>query len=280
MSGCADCSARGEIKAASSDDRSDKKPSKRRGRGRSDGRASQMASFAFLLLHWADDWGFLSLRAHPVSFSKKVIQLATLFALTFILIAATTSPSPLIFTDVTIKSGSQLLDQLQEARAELDAGLALRQFESQRLFVDYEGLTEFSFERPGTLGHFELFFIPVSPEGPPPSDGEKSFVLRARGPVQRTPERHQTLVFFGTVTSAKKGNLEVLHEGLVKNGTIHAGNGQLKNFFKCAVAGCASAGTGCLAGGPDWIPCFCLWCGGAAAGCAISELFLPTGPNQ
>jgi hypothetical protein len=90
--------------------------------------------------------------------------------------------------------------------------------------------------------------------------------------LAETPKNSQVLL--GTISTEAK-TPEVKEEKVVVEGKVEPGQGSMKNFFKCSAVGCAPAGLGCLYGGPEWLPSFCLWCGGSVVTCGLTELFFP-----
>src|SRR5258708_8785340 len=130
---------------------------------------------------------------------------------------------------------------------------------------DYKGLSEIAFRVDNEPGFFSLFFIPFNDRDD--KDGLKHIVLLAQSPKS-------TRVLLGQISTETKTS-EVKEENVAVEGKVQPGKGTLKNFFKCSVVGCVPAGLGCLYGGPAWLPCFCLWCGGALATCGLLEVFYP-----
>jgi hypothetical protein len=183
--------------------------------------------------------------------------------------------------DVSLTTGRQLGLQFDRASKDPDVKSALALYAKQGLEPNTDGLALVSFLLAKSQRYYELFFIPTTPSG-----GSQPLILYARlaesnslpTPLEREEGNVSGVVsrkvFTGTIVRSE-GVVEVKDEQVVAKGDIQPSKGQLKNFFKCAAAGCAPAGAGCLLGGPEWLPCFCLWCGGSVAGCGITELFFP-----
>jgi hypothetical protein len=211
--------------------------------------------------------------------------------------------------DITLRSGPQLKERLSQVMADRNGKAALDYFGNTKLYPEWDGLTEVRFRVLNTRDHFSMFFIPVAQrresedldhraptvaarvplpaprheadERPDPrrrgrvdvssaevpTEGLKHLVLVAEGPKR-------TLVLLGTIVTEAKPP-EVKEESVVIDGKVRPGQSQLKSFFKCSVVGCVPAGAGCLLGGPSWLPCFCLWCGGSVVSCGLLELFFP-----
>lgn len=168
------------------------------------------------------------------------------------------------FSDVTLRTGSQLKDRLLDT-LEKDQNMkaAVAFFADDKLKVDTNGLVEITFRVDKAPDLDKMLFVPFDDK----SDGPKHVVVLAQSPKN-------SRVMLATLSGDPKLP-EVKDEKVAIDGKIQPGQGQLKSFFKCAFVSCVGAGAGCLYGGPAWLPCFCLWCGGSAVGCAIIELLLP-----
>jgi hypothetical protein len=136
-------------------------------------------------------------------------------------------------------------------------------FANDNLKIDPDGLFEIKFRVDKAPDFDNLFFVPFY---------EKGNELKHVVVLAQTPKSSRVLL--GTLAGDPK-QPEVKEEKAAVEGKIQSGQGQLKRFFKCTLVSCVGAGAGCMYGGPAWLPCFCLWCGGSAIGCAIVELLVP-----
>jgi hypothetical protein len=230
--------------------------------------SAQLESTAFLSHVWA------GLRSIGSLFSEVVANwvplLGRLLAAGLVgaiaLIGASNPSCAADIKDVTFRTGDQLKERLSQAMAEPNVKTAVLYFGDSKLRLDYNGLTEIKFHVDNNPDFFSLFFIPF--EEPDPKSGLKHLVLLAEAPKS-------SRVLLGTISTDAKPP-EVRDEKLVVEGKIQPSpKGTLKNFFKCSVVGCVPAGLGCLYGGAAWLPCFCLWCGGAVVTCGLTEVFFP-----
>jgi hypothetical protein len=167
------------------------------------------------------------------------------------------------FSDVTVRTGSQLKDRFSKAFENPNVRAAIGYFAEDGLKVDPDGLVDMSFRVDNAPDFDSLFFVPFY---------ERTSEFRHVVVLAQTPKSSR--VFLGTLSGDPK-QPEVKEEKVALDGKIQPGQGQLKSFFKCAIVSCASAGAGCLVGGAAWLPCFCLWCGGATIGCGAVELLVP-----
>ena len=167
-------------------------------------------------------------------------------------------------SDVNLVTGSQLKDALFQVMKDIPNVEAAVNFSSkeQNLKLDFDALVAISF-RVDKKDPGGLFFIPF--RGTDNKDQLKHVVVLAQ-----TPKSSRVLL--GTISTEDPKNPQVTDEKVVVEGKVQQGDGHLKSFFKCAGTNCLGAAAGCLYGGPEWFPCFCLWCGGSAIGCGIVEL--------
>jgi hypothetical protein len=142
---------------------------------------------------------------------------------------------------------------------------AVGYFAERKLFPDSHGFTEIKFRVDNSPDFSSLFFIPF--EGPNANAELKHLALLAE-----TPKNSRVLL--GEI-SAEATPPEVREEKIVVEGKIEPGKGQLKSWLKCSAVGCVPAGLGCFTGGAAWLPCFCLWCGGAVVACGLNEILFP-----
>jgi hypothetical protein len=171
--------------------------------------------------------------------------------------------SPAIFR-YYVRSGSQLKERVSELITNNpNVRAAVKDFEDRKLFGSYGELVEIKVRVNNGPGFSTLLFIPFAE----PDPQLKHFVLLAE-----TPKSSRFLM--GTISTESRPP-EVKDEKLVVDGKIEPGKGSLSNFLKCSVVACAPAGLGCLYGGPSWLPCFCLWCGGGLLTCGLLELLVP-----
>jgi hypothetical protein len=168
-------------------------------------------------------------------------------------------------SDITLRSGSQLKDRIGQAYSNPNFKAAVEYFGERQLRIDYDTLVEVKFRADRKPEIYDLLLVPFSEANRNPA--EKHLVLLAE-----TPKNSKVLL--GTISTEAKPP-EVREEHVVIDGKVQAGQGSLKNFLKCSGGGCAPAGLGCLYGGPEWLPCFCLWCGGSLVACGLEELFFP-----
>lgn len=208
-------------------------------------------------------------------------QVVPLFVLILLFVPITPARSAQ-FSDVTLKTGVQLNDELTDILKNRDVDLLVKRFISDQFVVSHRELTKLDFIADNPQGKYTLFFIPFRRRPPPPPrarphrqeyyadarDGAVGLVVYAQGPKGAK-------VFSGDVLATTERPTNVVGEMEVVDGKVREGHGSLKNFFKCAAAGCAPAAAGCILGGPEWLPCFCLWCGGSVASCGLLELFVP-----
>jgi hypothetical protein len=205
-------------------------------------------------------WRFGRRSTQVVTSSRRLRSAASLIGVIFLLWTPTRATE---FSDVTLRTGSQLKDRFARALENPNMRAALGYFAENGLKVDPDGLVDMSFRVDKAPDFDTLLFIPFYER-----TGEFRHVLV----LAQTPKSSR--VFLGTLSGDPK-QPDVKEERVVVDGKIQPGQGQLKSFFKCAIVGCASAGPGCLVGGAAWLPCFCLWCGGAAIGCGAVELLVP-----
>ena len=171
-------------------------------------------------------------------------------------------------SDITFRSGSQLKERFSELyRNNQDFATAVSYFKRP---ADIGGLVEISFRVDKAPDLSNLFLVPFIDESrgePKPLGDLKRLVILAQ-----TPKSARVLL--GTI-STEGTTPEVKEEKVAVEGKIEPGKGQLKAWFKCTAVGCVPAGFGCLYGGPAWVPCFFLWCGGALVTCGLTELLFP-----
>jgi hypothetical protein len=176
---------------------------------------------------------------------------------------------PKEFTDVTLKTGSQLKDRLDQLFKDRDVTAAGRYFEERKLLPQADGLAEITFRTVITKETYDLFFIPFAEPRPRLPD-VTHLAVSAAGPKG-------SRVVLGTIAAEGKEPV-VKDENVVVEGKVQPaqpGQAFLKNWLKCAALGCLQAGA-CFAGGPAGALCFCLGCGvGSLAGCAIFEYLFP-----
>jgi hypothetical protein len=226
---------------------------------------------AFLSHVWAGIRSIGSLFSEVVANSARPLgrSLTTGLVGAIALIGAS-APSPSSaadITDITFKTGSQLRERAIQSLEDPNVKAAWAYFErDKKLKPDFEGLVEIRFRVDKSPDLSTLFFMPFY-EGPNSKSEQKHLVLLAQ-----TPKTSRVLL--GDISTETKSP-EVIDERVAVEGKVQEGHGQLKSFFKCSVVGCVPAGLGCLYGGPTWLPCFCLWCGGAVVSCGLLEVFLP-----
>jgi hypothetical protein len=176
------------------------------------------------------------------------------------------APDPKDFTDVTLRTGSQLkgrLDQLLKEQPNIRA--ASRYFEDRKLLPQADGLAEIRFRTTKTKENYGLFFIPFAEEKP--VVGQTHLAVSAEGPKG-------SRVILGTI-SAEGNESTAKDEGVVVDGKIQPPDQPfLRNWLKCSLVGCAQA-LSCVLSGPAWPACMCLACGVSVAGCGIVEYLFP-----
>jgi hypothetical protein len=246
--------------------------------------SSKVATITFLPLFRASLWSVGSFFSQVVVHSRGPVG----YRLMSVLVGAvglvwasyTTFAADYKFKDVSVTSGEQLTRRFKHVMGDPSAQVAVAYFAERKLHVDYEGLAEIKFRVDNSPDYFSLFLIPLA--GPAePNNQLKHLVLvaeRSLVPDHKkvsTEQPRNSRVLLGTISTEGK-QIEVKEESIVAEGKVQpAAQGQLKSFFKCAVGACVPAGLGCLYGGPSWLPCFCLWCGGAIASCGLLEAFYP-----
>lgn len=173
---------------------------------------------------------------------------------------------PKDMADITIRSGNQLrgdLDKLMTADRNVRAAVAY--FEQRKLRIHSDGLFEARFRKVSTNENFSMFFIALTDA--PPTPTVQNLVLWTQGP------RGASRTWAGTISIEKE--VEVKEDHAVVDGKVQAGQGRLKSWLKCSLIGCGPAAAGCLRGGPTWLACFGLWCGGGILTCGALELMNP-----
>jgi hypothetical protein len=172
-------------------------------------------------------------------------------------------------TDITVRTGVQLREQLDTLRKKIpQVETGLRYFADQKLYPNSEGLAQYSFRvEQRQPEYYSIFFIPVSAENPT-AQAEQNVHLEVI-----TLDSKGANVFLGTVSSEGK-QVEVKDEKQVVGDKVEPSKDYLKRFLKCTAGACVAA-AGCLVSGPAAIPCFCLSCGAATAGCSLLEYFFP-----
>jgi hypothetical protein len=207
-------------------------------------------------------WRFDRRYAQVVTSSRSrwLRLVASLISVIFLLWAPTRAAE---FSDVTMRTGSQLSDRFARALENPNMRAALGYFAENGLKVDPGGLVDISFRVDNAPDFDDLFLVPFY---------ERTSEFKHVVVLAQTPKHSRVLL--GTLSGDPK-QPEIREEKVSVDGKIQPGQGQLKSFFKCAIVGCAGAGPGCLIGGAAWLPCFCLWCGGGAIGCGIVELLVP-----
>jgi hypothetical protein len=168
-------------------------------------------------------------------------------------------------SDVSLRSGIQLKDRVGQAFKNANFGAAYQYFSEKDLSLNFEGIVEVRFRADHKPEFYDLLLVPFIQ---PNRDAGTTYLVV----LAETPKSSRVLL--GTISIEAK-TIEVKEESIVVDGKIQPGQGTLKNFLKCSAGGCATAGLGCLYGGPDWLPCFCLWCGGSLVACGLTELFFP-----
>jgi hypothetical protein len=184
-----------------------------------------------------------------------------------------------------LRTGAQLKERLSQVSAQPSAKVALEYFAGSKLSPDPNGLAEIRFRQVNVPDYYSLFLIPFVEA---PHSDQKHLILYADGPLTERSggnsgievtgaikSTNRPRVLLGTVSTEINKLPEVKDEKIVTDGKVQPGNGHLKSFVKCSVVGCVPAGAGCLYGGPSWLPCFCLWCGGSIVSCGFLEFFFP-----
>jgi hypothetical protein len=171
-------------------------------------------------------------------------------------------------TNVTVITGPQLIGPLsQEEKQSEDVRAAVRYFEERGDKVNPNGLSVVRFQ--SNDEDYAMFFVPFVQAGATVKDGqERPTVLLAKG-----PKKSKALI--GTIVPQPKGPPEVKDEKIVTNGKIESGNGEMRNFLKCATKDCLTSALLCLATAEGWPVCLCLGCGIGLATCGFTELFFP-----
>jgi hypothetical protein len=230
---------------------------------------AQVETFGFLFGVWAGIRSIGSLFSEVVANSARPLgrSLTTGLVCAIALIGASAPSSAADITDITFKTGFQLRELAIQSLEDPNVKAAWAYFEGdKKLKPDFEGLVEIKFRVDKSPDLYTLFFMPFY-EGPNSKSEQKHLVLLAQAPKT-------SRVLLGDISTETKSP-EVIDERVAVEGKVQEGHGQLKSFFKCSVVGCVPAGLGCLYGGPAWLPCFCLWCGGAVVSCGLLELFFP-----
>jgi hypothetical protein len=266
MSGGCDRCAGTVIQDVRSDGSSGNSPQRRDRRGKTRQSCAQVEAIALLSHIWVGIRDILPFSSQVVARPKRLIRHLVGAA---VLVAAFIVPTLAAeITDVALVTGPQLFGLFVEtAKKDVNVDAALRYYSERGFKANTSGLVQIRFRVADTKDSYRLFFIPVS-ASTTSSDKLQPVILSAQGPKGDK-------VLLGIIYAAEGKTLEVKDEQIATDGKIQQGHDQLKNLFKCSLAGCASAGAGCLLGGPEWLPCFCLWCGGSIVGCGVTELFFP-----
>ncbi len=231
--------------------------------------SAQLESTAFLSHVWAGLRSIGSLFSEVVANSARAFgrPLAAGLVIGVALIGTSAPSIAADITDITFKTGFQLKERAIQTLEDPNVKAAWGYFESdKKLKPDFAGLVEIKFRVDNSPDLSTLFFMPFY-EGPNSKSELKHLVLLAQ-----TPKTSRVLL--GEISTETKSP-EVIDERVAVEGKVQEGHGQVKSFFKCSVVGCVPAGLGCLYGGPAWLPCFCLWCGGAVVSCGLLEVFYP-----
>jgi hypothetical protein len=244
---------------------------------------------AGLFNRWLGVWNFRSLFSELVVAS---LRQCVRYSLAAFIVGAISATAPRDATgadivDVTLRTGGQVKDHFSAATSDRNFRIALDYFEKNNLRPELDGLVEIKFRQSYEIGFYNLLLAPFRPNLPTFKDSdtdqkEKYLIVYAERPQERagspgrpgiadTPDL-QPKVLLGTISTETKPP-EVKQENIVADGKLQAGKGHLKSWFRCSAIGCVPAGLGCLYGGPNWLPCFCLWCGGSVVACGINELF-------
>lgn len=151
-----------------------------------------------------------------------------------------------VISDVTFRTGFQLKDRAVEVLANPDVKTAVNYYVERKLSEDFANLVEIRFRANNEPEQRTLLFIPFK-------DRDAKDLVHL---VVLAQSQKNSRVFLGTVSTEAK-QPEVKAESEVVEGKVQPGQDRLKSFLKCAIAGCGSAGLGCVYGAPAWLPCFC-----------------------
>jgi hypothetical protein len=225
--------------------------------------SAQVENVAYLFRLWSRVRSACSLPAQAVATFKSRLAIFVFVAL--ILNSGVLQAAATEISDVTLRSGIQLKDRVAQAFGNADFRAAHQYFSEKDLSFNFEGIVEVRFRADHKPEFYDLLLVPFSQ--PKENTNVRHLVVLAE------TAKHSR-VLLGTI-STEASTPEVKEENVVVDGKVQPGRGNMKNFFKCSGTGCAPAGLGCLYGGPEWLPCFCLWCGGSVVACGLTELFFP-----
>ena len=217
---------------------------------------------------WGAAWATLALPREIVVVSPSprglVHYLAIIF---FIALALHTQPAHALdakdFTDVTLRTGSQLKGRLDDLYKQPNVSAAIRYFEERKLLPQADGLAEVRFRTISTNENYNVFFIPFAE--PRPIAGLTHLAVSAEGPKG-------SKVVVGTI-STEGQEAVVKEENVIVDGKVQPpqpNQAFLKSWLKCSLQGCVGA-LGCAVSGPGWPACMCLSCGAIVITCGITE---------
>jgi hypothetical protein len=228
--------------------------------------------------------GFWNVGTFPSEVIDRYHAPALQLAIAFVLIAlfffsqpvsAQTPVAPNDIADVSLRTGAQLSQRLDQLLKTRNVSAAVRYFEERKMRPVISGLAEVRGSRVSTKQSLTLSIIPFTEQSG--SDVDKGGGITSTLPLQSIVLSAEgakgSTVLLGTILVQDKAPPEVKEESRVEDGKIVPGQGLLRAWLECSSYGCVPAALGCLTGGPGWAGCFCFWCGGSALACGFWKLY-------